>query len=355
MFFFLSILLGIISHVSAHGYVSSITVSGTTYPGFIVTRDPWEKHPDRIAWSTTATDTGFVEDVQSPDIICHEGAKPGAASATVAAGETVNLAWSEDWPADHYGPVINYLANCNGDCSTVDKTTLKFFKIDEAGLLEDGSWGTDKLVANGKSWDVTIPSNLKAGNYVLRHEIIALHSTFYAQNYPQCVNLEVTGGGEELPEGVPGIELYTRQDPGMHINIWAMDKAKGYNIPGPALYSNVMEDAPEDETTVVSGTTTTTTASTFVTSASPPPTDSTSQPPESTTYSPDPASTASESETESEIATACPADTEISSETAVETATTTPAAASTQVADALPATWRLQIQDTPYSCTRIEE
>lgn len=31
---------------------------------------------------------------------------------------------------------MDYLAECtNGDCSTVDKTTLKFAKIDQVGLI----------------------------------------------------------------------------------------------------------------------------------------------------------------------------------------------------------------------------
>jgi hypothetical protein len=162
--------------------------------------------------------------------------------------------------------------------------------------------------------------------------------------------LEITGGGDGVPEGVLGIELYTRQDPGMHLSIWTMDKANGYRIPGPVLYSNAKEHAAGVEST------TTTPANTFVTSARPDPTDSTSQPPESTTYSPDPTSTVFETETETETATACLADTETSRKSAVETTTTTTtAAASTQIANALSETWRLQIQDTPYSCTRIDE
>jgi len=41
---------------------------------------------------------------------------------------------------------------------------------------------------NGFSWTVKIPSSLAPGSYVLRHEIIGLHSAGSsngAQNYPQ--------------------------------------------------------------------------------------------------------------------------------------------------------------------------
>ena len=88
--------------------------------------------------------------------------------------------------------LIDYLANCGGDCTTVDKTTLEWFKIDAQGLYDDttvpGTWASDTLIANNNSWTVTIPSDIASGNYVLRHEIIALHSAGEAdgaQNYPQ--------------------------------------------------------------------------------------------------------------------------------------------------------------------------
>jgi hypothetical protein len=124
----------------------------------------------------------------------------------------------------------------------VDKTTLEFFKIDGVGLVDDttvpGSWASDTLIANNNSWTVTIPLDIAPGNYVLRHEIIALHSAYSvdgAQNYPQCVNLEVTGSGTATPSGVLGTALYTETDPGIDINIY--QSLSTYIVPGPTLYS----------------------------------------------------------------------------------------------------------------------
>src|SRR3954464_13355149 len=74
---------------------------------------------------------------------------------------------------------VDYLASCDGDCKTVDKTGLKFFKIDGVGHISGsnpGIWASDNLIANNNSWAVNIPSTLAPGPYVLRHEIIALHS-----------------------------------------------------------------------------------------------------------------------------------------------------------------------------------
>lgn len=231
------------SLVNAHGYVSSWTIGGTTYAGF---DEQWaaaagtDTGNEFIAWSTTASDNGFVapDAFASGDIICHRGATNAALNnATVAAGGTVTATWNT-WPDSHHGPVITYIAAAD-DPTTVDKTTLEWIKIDEAGLISGsnpGTWASDNLISNGFAYDVTIPSALKAGNYVMRHEIIALHAAENAdgaQNYPQCVNLQVTGDGTELPAGTLGTALYTEDEDGIVFNIYS--DFTSYPIPGPAL------------------------------------------------------------------------------------------------------------------------
>jgi hypothetical protein len=113
------------------------------------------------------------------------------------------------------------------------------------GLIDDttvpGTWASDQLIANNNSWVVTIPTDIAPGNYVLRHEIIALHSAGQvdgAQNYPQCVNLQVTGSGTATPSGVLGTALYSKTDPGIEINIYT--SLSTYKVPGPTLYSNAI-------------------------------------------------------------------------------------------------------------------
>lgn len=129
--------------------------------------------PVVVGWSIpTDLDNGFVppSSFDNSDVICHKVATPGQTHAPVKAGGTVQLQWTP-WPVTHKGPVIDYLANCNGPCETVDKTTLEWFKIDQGGLISGsnpGTWATDTLIANNNSWTVTIPSTIKAGNYVLR-------------------------------------------------------------------------------------------------------------------------------------------------------------------------------------------
>ncbi|KAL4752283.1 glycosyl hydrolase family 61-domain-containing protein [Aspergillus terricola var. indicus] len=244
LFRLVAFVLGTAGSVAGHGYVTSIDVDGTTYGGYLVDTYYYESDPPQlIAWSTTATDTGYVAPsaYSNSDIVCHRGAEPGALSAETFPGGSVTLYWST-WPTDHHGPVITYLANCNGDCASVDKTALEFIKIDAGGLIDNsavpGTWASDELIAANFSRTVTIPSDIASGNYVLRHEIIALHSAENkdgAQNYPQCINLKITGSGTATPAGTLGTELYKDTDAGIYVNIW--NALSSYVIPGPALYT----------------------------------------------------------------------------------------------------------------------
>ncbi|KAI1470487.1 lytic polysaccharide monooxygenase [Daldinia caldariorum] len=235
--------------VSAHGHVTKVTIDGKSYQGFDPTSAPYGPQPDSITWSNGAKDNGFVlsSALQDPDIICHLDATNAALSAPVSAGGDVEITWNQ-WPDSHKGPVIDYLADCGGDCSTVDKTTLKWFKIAEAGQLalgagsgQTGKWADDLIIENGLTWKVKIPSSIKAGNYVLRHELIALHeggTEGKAQMYPQCINLKISGSGTQSPEGVVGTSLYTSTDAGILHNIYNDEKLSSvadYKIPGPAL------------------------------------------------------------------------------------------------------------------------
>ncbi|KAH9905734.1 lytic polysaccharide monooxygenase [Xylariomycetidae sp. FL2044] len=237
--------------VSAHGHVSKITVDGVDYDGFDPTSAPYTTPPDSIAWSNGATDNGFVlsSALQTDDIICHLDAGNAALTAPATAGSDVTITWNT-WPESHKGPVIDYLADCGTDCSTVDKTTLKWFKIAEMGQLELGSgagqmgrFASDELIDDSFSWTVTLPSSLAAGNYVWRHEMIALHEAGTegkAQMYPQCFNIAVSGSGTQSPDGVVGTSLYTSTDPGILHNIYndeSLSAASDYIIPGPELAS----------------------------------------------------------------------------------------------------------------------
>lgn len=233
--------------VSAHGWIDTFTISNQEYTGYNPTVAPWVADQGTVSWPSWNTDLGpvYSSAINSPDIICSiNSTNAKKAPAPVTAGGLVDLHWTT-WPESHHGPIISYLAACNGDCATVDKTTLEFFKIAEMGQLQlgvgggkAGRWADDVLREANGAWNVTIPKSIKDGNYVLRNEIIALHSAYdvgAAQLYPTCISIAVSGGGDATPQGTVGTELYNKEDSSIHYNIYNDEAKPVYKIPGPAL------------------------------------------------------------------------------------------------------------------------
>ncbi|MCJ1442550.1 MAG: hypothetical protein MMC23_003046 [Stictis urceolatum] len=240
------------ARAAAHGFVQGITIDGVYHDGYNPSFQYQNPQPVVAGWADPQNlVNGFIapDAYTTDDIICHLAATPGQISLEVAAGGEVELHWNT-WPDSHHGPVIDYLANCNGDCADVNKTALKFAKINEAGLIDGssapGKWATDDLIANNNSWTATIPSSIAPGNYVLRHEIIALHSASQAngaQNYPQCINLKITGSGSDnlFSSTEAATKFYTPTDPGIEISIYS--PLTSYDIPGPALMAGASSAA----------------------------------------------------------------------------------------------------------------
>ncbi|KAG6907198.1 hypothetical protein DXG01_009978 [Tephrocybe rancida] len=188
------------------------------------------------------------------DVICNGGINPyhtpiSQAVITVPAGATVTAEWhhtlngadasdsSDPIDASHHGPVIAYLAAIPNATQT-DVTGLKWFKIYEDGLnTSDQSWGVDRLIKNKGKVSFTIPSCIPAGQYLLRHELIALHAAGSypgAQLYMECAQLKITGGGSTSPATVSFPGAYSGTNPGITINIY--QTLSGYTVPGPSVF-----------------------------------------------------------------------------------------------------------------------
>jgi len=238
-----SLLSSFASTALGHGFVSGIVANGVYTEGWqvgfwydIVNGVPIPQTP---GWYEEELDIGFIppSEYQDPNIICHKNAVNANVSATVPAGGTVEFQWTT-WP-HNIGPVLTYVANCGGDCKSVDKKTLEFVKIDESGInFSTQEWASGVLIANNNSWTTTVPKTLAPGHYVFRHEIIACHgatSLDGAQNYPFCLNIDVTGSGTANPTGTLGVNLYKETDPGIYFNPYVT--LTNYTIPGPALWT----------------------------------------------------------------------------------------------------------------------
>ena len=222
---------GLASTAAAHGIVNAFVTDGKWQRSFWTADVTKDDAPETAGWTAKNQDLGFVSvaDYKTPDIICHKGATNAKKTASVSAGGTVEFQWSE-WPTTHVGPVITYVANCGGDCTTVDKEELKFVKIEEEGYDKAKGKFASVIMAeeHNSTWTTTVPESLAAGHYVFRHEIIGLYGK---QHYPQCINIEVTGDGTEEPEGVLGVEIYDEE---FDTNPTGGDE--GYRIPGPELW-----------------------------------------------------------------------------------------------------------------------
>jgi cellulase len=240
-----------------HSLVADIWADGVHYDGF----DPnvnLNAYPSNTpGWYTTNVGGSplYPIDTDQPQIICAKGGSNANTSVPVTAGTDVRLRWWQvnvSWPSSHHGPIINYLAPCNGPCSKVDITTLKFVKISERGFVRqtnesEGYWAADELITDDGSWNIRIPAQLAPGEYVLRHEIIALHVAFTgtgaysssgAEFYPQCVSLKVEGSGtEEIVGGVDARTFYNGSEPSLRLNIHEGFDHSNFVIPGPLLWT----------------------------------------------------------------------------------------------------------------------
>lgn len=117
----------------------------------------------------------------------------------------------------HKGPISYYLAKVD-NAATTGTSGLKWFKVAHEGL-SGGKWAVDNMIAGGGWHYFTMPSCIAPGDYLLRVELIALHSAGTqggAQFYMECAQIRVTGSGTNTGSNfvsMPG--PYSPTDPGV--------------------------------------------------------------------------------------------------------------------------------------------
>ncbi|KAL0577155.1 hypothetical protein V5O48_004831 [Marasmius crinis-equi] len=192
-----------------------------------------------------------VMDVSTNDIICNVQSTliSSPTVVNVAAGAQITTEWHHGGngasPGDgddpiassHKGPIITYLAKVSNAAST-SVTGLQWFKIQEEGFNNaTQTWAVDKLIANGGKYTFTLPKCVPSGQYLMRHEIIALHGAGTypgAQFYVGCAQINVSGGGSASPSTVSFPGAYKGSDPGITISIY-WPPVTSYTIPGPKV------------------------------------------------------------------------------------------------------------------------
>jgi len=264
--------------VSGHGMINSVKINGKTYPGASGPGSDPSNSPVRAIASGDP-----VKDVKSNDIICGTSAKNAPISASVKAGDQIEIGWQGEDGGNWFhnvGPVQTYLAKCDSDCKDfTPSASTKWFKISALGRKSDNTWFQADML-NGSPLPVTIPSGLESGNYLMRHEIIALQiamSVGGAEFYPNCVQMTVTGGSSSATSPSPTTTFpgaYSATDPGIKVDVYT--PGPPYVMPGPAI-ANIAKSSSNDDSTDSSSPTSSTkyapTASSAPANAAPTPTD----------------------------------------------------------------------------------
>jgi cellulase len=198
-----------------------------------------------------------VTNVNSADMRCNSGPAKASATCPIDAGESLTVEMHPQPNGErkcgkdsaiggnHYGPVIIYMSKVS-NAATADGSS-DWFKVAEDGLdttiTTTDAWGTEKMNKNCGKKSFIIPKSTPSGEYLVRAEVIALHSQ-PAQLYMTCYQIKVNNGGNGTPGPLvkfPG--AYKSSDPGISINIhkqapgYSYDHPGSYVVPGPKVWS----------------------------------------------------------------------------------------------------------------------
>ncbi|KAF8150504.1 glycosyl hydrolase family 61-domain-containing protein [Mycena galopus ATCC 62051] len=298
--FSLAAILTSTSLVAGHGQVNRVSYGSTSNAGPNVYWDgdaANSKTATRIMYKASSPSYvlfgGFTDNSQ---MSCEGSARtPAPESISVSAGDEIDIFWEgatgelkgkpgtgsltayNPW-VHAMGFVFDYITSCKGDCSTFDATNAGWTKLAHAGMdmsqtispqlratmtgkpepyhpsSGPGLWAMAKLVQNGSKWTVKIPSSLESGQYMIRHELAAVHNpknsdpTTGPQLYIACIQLNVQNGGDTpLPAGTQAKSFYLPDGDfaninassfALNVNSGSFDPAK-IAIPGPAVWDGV--------------------------------------------------------------------------------------------------------------------
>jgi cellulase len=197
-----------------------------------------------------------IQNVNDPDLACNKnlqykdnniieipaGARVGAWWGHIIGGPQVPNDPDHPIAPSHKGPVSVWLAKVD-NAASASTNGQRWFKIHHDGLTNNnGQWGVDRMIQNGGWQYFEMPTCIAPGNYLMRIELLALHSAYSqggAQFYVGCAQINVSGGGSTVGSNTvsfPG--AYQANDPGIVINIYQgtvpNNSGRPYAIPGPA-------------------------------------------------------------------------------------------------------------------------
>jgi hypothetical protein len=172
------LLLCAASSVLGHGAVTSYVIGGVNYPGY----EGYSPSSGPPTIERQWPDYNPILSVTDSKMTCNGGTS-APLSANITAGQQITAKWAQ-W-THQQGPVMVWMYKCAGAFSSCTGKDKGWFKIDQMGMtappLTGTSWGTAVVYAK-LAWTSTIPANLAPGNYLIRHELLALHQA----NAPVC-------------------------------------------------------------------------------------------------------------------------------------------------------------------------
>ncbi|KDR76812.1 hypothetical protein GALMADRAFT_31073, partial [Galerina marginata CBS 339.88] len=227
------------THVFAHGFVWKLGVNTQTYTGNL---------PGATAAASVIREIATQDPVKgatNPSLTCGQNSTAGSLVADANPGDSVTFDWRDgglgNWPHTT-GPMLTYMASCGTKaCNDFDITQAKWFKIQQDGMMSSSTWYLANVAA-GAVANASIPRNLAPGNYLIRHEIIALQiavSMGGAEFYPSCSQLRIGGDQTGAPQTSELVSLpgaYSDTDPGIYTPD-VYNPGFTYTFPGPPIAS----------------------------------------------------------------------------------------------------------------------
>ncbi|KAJ3036937.1 hypothetical protein HDV00_002183 [Rhizophlyctis rosea] len=175
-------------------------------------------------------------DIASSKIVCGANpasANPASGTCTYAAGSTMTVTY--DSQVGHPGP-------CHVHASQDGKNWALIYEdnVDTSPPTNPNQGWCNNRFTNGQTvFKYKIPAQLPAGKWVFRIEHLGLHgagTSGGAQFYVRCADINITGGGTQLPGPTaqfPG-DTYTLTNPAILFNPYQGKNAQ-YPDFGPAL------------------------------------------------------------------------------------------------------------------------
>jgi cellulase len=179
--------LAMVAVASGHTIFQKVSVNGQDQGQLKGVRAPSSDYPImNVNDGNFACNTG-IQFKDNNIISIPAGARVGAWWGHVIGG--AQSANDPDHPIarSHKGPIIVYLAKVD-NAATAGTTGHKWFKVAESGL-NGGVWAVDTMISNAGWHYFNMPTCVAPGDYLMRVELIALHSAGsagQAQFYMEC-------------------------------------------------------------------------------------------------------------------------------------------------------------------------